>query len=29
VGAVVIADSEIIASGHNRSICDSDPSAHA
>ncbi len=29
VGAVVIADSEIIATGHNRSICDTDPSAHA
>lgn len=29
VGAVVIADSEIIARGHNRSICDTDPSAHA
>jgi tRNA(adenine34) deaminase len=29
VGAVVIADNEIIATGHNRSICDTDPSAHA
>ena len=29
VGAAVLVDSEIIASGHNRSICDTDPSAHA
>lgn len=29
VGAVVVADGEIIASGHNRSIRDADPSAHA
>ena len=29
VGAVVVADSEIIARGHNRSICDTDPTAHA
>ena len=29
VGAVVVVDSEIIASGHNRSITDHDPSAHA
>ena len=29
VGAVVVVDGEIIATGHNRSICDSDPSAHA
>ena len=29
VGAVVVADGEVIATGHNRSICDSDPSAHA
>ena len=29
VGAVVVADGDIIAIGHNRSICDTDPSAHA
>jgi len=29
VGAVVVVDGEIIAAGHNRSICESDPSAHA
>lgn len=29
VGATVVIDGEIIATGHNRSICDSDPSAHA
>ena len=29
VGAVVIANGEIIARGHNRSITDNDPSAHA
>jgi tRNA(adenine34) deaminase len=29
VGAVVVADGEVIATGHNRSICDSDPSGHA
>jgi len=29
VGAVVIANGEIIAKGHNRSIADNDPSAHA
>ncbi len=29
VGAVVVADGEVIATGHNRSISDSDPSGHA
>jgi tRNA(adenine34) deaminase len=29
VGAVVVVDGEIIASGHNRSVAKSDPSAHA
>jgi len=29
VGAVVVVDGEIIASGHNRSVARSDPSAHA
>jgi len=29
VGAIVVVDGNIIATGHNRSICDSDPSAHA
>ncbi len=29
VGAVVVAAGEVIAAGHNRSICDSDPSGHA
>ena len=29
VGAVAVADGEVIATGHNRSICDSDPSGHA
>ena len=29
VGAVVVVDGNVIATGHNRSICDSDPSAHA
>ncbi len=29
VGAVVVVSGEIIATGHNRSITDSDPSAHA
>jgi len=29
VGAVVMANGEIIAKGHNRSIADNDPSAHA
>ena len=29
VGAVVVANGEVIAIGHNRSICDSDPSGHA
>ena len=29
VGAVVVADGAVIATGHNRSICDSDPSGHA
>ena len=29
VGAVVVANGEIIANGHNRSITDNDPSAHA
>ena len=29
VGAVVVVDGEIIASGHNRSISDHDPSGHA
>ena len=29
VGAVVVIDGEVIATGHNRSICDSDPSGHA
>ncbi len=29
VGAVVVADGEVIATGHNRSIRDSDPSGHA
>ena len=29
VGAVVVVDGEIIASGHNRSIAKSDPTAHA
>jgi tRNA(adenine34) deaminase len=29
VGAVVVADGEVIATGHNRSICDADPSGHA
>ena len=29
VGAVVVVDGEIIASGHNRSITDHDPSGHA
>ena len=29
VGAVVVAAGEVIATGHNRSICDSDPSGHA
>jgi len=29
VGAVVLANGEIIAKGHNRSITDNDPSAHA
>lgn len=29
VGAAVVVDGNIITSSHNRSICDSDPSAHA
>jgi tRNA(adenine34) deaminase len=29
VGAVVVHDGEIIATGHNRSVANSDPSAHA
>ena len=29
VGAVVVTDGEVIATGHNRSISDSDPSGHA
>ena len=29
VGAVVVVGGEVIAAGHNRSICDSDPSGHA
>ena len=29
VGAVIVVDGDIIATGHNRSISDSDPSAHA
>ena len=29
VGAVVVVNGEIIANGHNRSIADNDPSAHA
>jgi tRNA(adenine34) deaminase len=29
VGAVVMVDGEIIATGHNRSVASSDPSAHA
>ncbi len=29
VGAVVVAEGEIIASGHNRSVSQCDPSAHA
>jgi len=29
VGAVVIVDGNVIATGHNRSICESDPSGHA
>lgn len=29
VGATVVIDGEIVATGHNRSICDTDPSAHA
>ncbi|MBT8089312.1 MAG: tRNA adenosine(34) deaminase TadA [Gammaproteobacteria bacterium] len=29
VGAAVVIDGAIIATGHNRSICESDPSAHA
>lgn len=29
VGAAVVAGGEVIATGHNRSICDSDPSGHA
>lgn len=29
VGAVIVVDGDIIAAGHNRSIRDSDPSAHA
>ena len=29
VGAVVVADGEVIATGHNRSICDADPAGHA
>ena len=29
VGAVVVVGEEIVATGHNRSICDSDPSGHA
>lgn len=29
VGAVIVVDGDIVATGHNRSITDSDPSAHA
>ncbi len=29
IGAVIVQDGEIIARGHNRSIIDSDPTAHA
>ena len=29
VGAVVVADGEVIATGYNRSICDVDPTGHA
>ncbi len=29
VGAAVVVDGNVIATGHNRSICDSDPSGHA
>ena len=29
VGAAVVASGKVIAAGHNRSICDSDPSGHA
>ena len=29
VGAVVVIDGDVIATGHNRSVTDSDPSAHA
>ena len=29
VGAVVVLDNNVIGEGHNRSICDNDPTAHA
>ena len=29
VGAVVVVDGEVVATGHNRSVSDSDPSGHA
>ena len=29
VGAVVVANGEVVATGHNRSVADNDPSAHA
>ena len=29
VGAVVVAEGRIIARGHNRNLCDADPTAHA
>jgi len=29
VGAIVVLDGEIVAAGHNRSVAESDPSAHA
>ena len=29
VGAVVVVNGEVVGAGHNRSICDADPSGHA
>ena len=29
VGAVVVINGEVVAAGHNRTICDADPSGHA
>lgn len=29
VGAVVVINGDVVATGHNRTICDSDPSGHA